>query len=232
MSRKGGDALVTDERVPLDIIRYAALAGFIGPLVSLLFITIAIITTPWFSFYGHALSDLGRWGEPGAAWFNIGVSLAGLCSLTFALGLRKLLGQRSKHENAGTLVLALGAVCLILVGFFALESRTSTITTPGPRDMAHIIVALGFFILTPTGMLLLGWTWLERKPFARMGRFTLLLSLALLVGLVGLFLVGGLEFEALAVPESIAVAMMASWQMGLSYGLRKLDDPETTASRK
>lgn len=48
---------------------------------------------------------------------------------------------------------------------------------------------------------------------------TLPAGIALLVGLFALMAMGGLEQKGLAIPESIAVAIMSCWQMGMSVRL-------------
>jgi hypothetical membrane protein len=66
--------------------RKFALFGLVGPLIAILFVIIAIIFSPWFSWWDNALSDLGHSVQSLAApWFNFGLLLSGFFIIFYSL---------------------------------------------------------------------------------------------------------------------------------------------------
>lgn len=63
-----------------------ALLGLLGPLTAILFVTVAIIFSPWFSWWNNALSDLGHSVRREAApWFNFGLLLSGFIIILYPI---------------------------------------------------------------------------------------------------------------------------------------------------
>ncbi len=68
--------------------RTAGLFGVAGPLIIFVFVSVSILNSPWFSFAGNWLSDLGV-NETSALIFNSGLVIGGLLILLFSLEFRK-----------------------------------------------------------------------------------------------------------------------------------------------
>lgn len=200
---------------PYSKLRLAALCGMVGPPLGLLFMAVAILTTPWFSFTDNALSDLGSWGEPGAVWFNVGVMLAGALSASFVyMGIRPLvrhLNDRSSELEGlnGKMVdrpmriivlLASGTGGLFLIGIFTVDDY-----------LFHVIMALLFFLCTPIGIIELGHL-LKTMDQIMLGNISIWMGG---LGLLFALLVIGSEMvgeNGIVIPELILVIILASWQ--------------------
>jgi hypothetical membrane protein len=67
--------------------RKYALFGLLGPLTVILFVLIAIIFAPWFSWLDNALSDLGNSivHIETAPWFNFGLLLSGFFMILYSI---------------------------------------------------------------------------------------------------------------------------------------------------
>ena len=115
-------------------IRVAALLGVLAPLVAFASILIAIQASPWFSWTGNALSDLGV-GEA-AALFNGGLIASGLMLTPLPLALYDI--SRSKLERVVALLLLLSALLLSSIGFF-----------PESCGRLHLYVSVAFFLTLP-----------------------------------------------------------------------------------
>jgi len=64
--------------------RNYALFGLLGPSTAIIFVLIAIIFSPWFSWWNNALSDLGHSvHSEAAAWFNFGLLLSGFFMILY-----------------------------------------------------------------------------------------------------------------------------------------------------
>ena len=138
--------------------KLSGLCGIVGPTSALLLIFIAVSRAQWFSWTDNALSDLGV-SEVGYL-FNSAVIFAGVLNFFFALGVNRAYGQ-DRLSRVGSIILILGGASLGLVGVFTEES-----------PVIHGLVALGYFILFPVALILLGYS--LHKNDRNYGFFTIL----------------------------------------------------------
>ena len=109
------------------------ICGAAAPAILILFVSLAIISNPSFSWEDNALSDLGI-SDVSAAYFNGGVFISGALLLFFSFfGL-----SYPRMKNALRILFAISFISLSLIGIFTLDY-------PGE----HTIVAVTFFMLTP-----------------------------------------------------------------------------------
>lgn len=156
-------------------------------------VLLATFLSQGFRWDADALSDLGV--RDVAPLFNGAVLLGGLLTVPFAVGLREYL-PRSRGANAGSIIVAIGGLSLAFVGIF-------TLATPG----LHAAVALGYFVLVPVGLLVIGASQRATRPrwFAiGTGVAALFAILVLPVALLG-------QPVGFAVPEIIEALILAAW---------------------
>lgn len=173
----------------MEIGKLAGVCGVAAPLVLVGSILLAVWVSPWFSFTGNALSDLGA-HEGSDLIFNSGLMLAGVLLAGFGLGLLGVL-QRIAGRAAGGLALADG-VALFGIGLF-----------PETAGRIHFYFSVAFFVLLPLFSLALA------AHFFRAGRKRLALAalaVAVVAGAPWAF-----EWSGLAVPESISGGVASAW---------------------
>ncbi len=123
--------------------RVSGVCGIASPLVGLTVISVAVASSPWFSWTENDLSVLGVEGST-TLLFNRGLILAGLLSLIFAIGLRKNL-LSSRPGQLGVVSLLLGSVALSAAGIF-----------PRTINLPHDAASIAFFVFIALGLLLVG----------------------------------------------------------------------------
>ncbi len=104
----------------------ATYCGIAGTIVSLGTITVAtIVASPeTFTWQGHALSDMGRYGTPTFPLFNGGLIVGGLLGLPFAW--RCWITSRNALERVGVGLLATAVVGRSASGSSFSSTRPST----------------------------------------------------------------------------------------------------------
>ena len=136
------------------LLRYAGILGIAGPLTGALTVVLAIHYSPWFSWTGNYLSDLGGdwgaseiWTSRGNAGliFNIGIFLTGLMGAGFSALIIKSGVMVKKDALFGVKLLFVSMLGLTGVGLFP--------ETTGPL---HILSALTFFMLSPIALIATG----------------------------------------------------------------------------
>ena len=165
----------------------SALFGLISPVLGFAFISISIISSPWFSWDKNAISDLGHsLMSDVSIILNFGLLLTGLMLIIYAV-----LALRREAKWTG--------YCLILSGF-ALQLIATFDEVYG---YPHQVVSILFFISLIIMSIL----------YAFEGKSRLAAS-AFIVILVcwALFLVGGYH-SGIAVPEVISSIAVSSWIM-------------------
>ena len=147
------------------------LAGFLGPLIGLISIPIAVLLLPGFSWQSNPLSDLGSWFRTdlgnlqilSAVVFNGGLIVGGLLLLYFTVSFfRMLIDWPTKIA-----MIAFMATCIFLasVGIFSEDF-----------PLPHVLAALGFFLSIPIALGIAGLAWLRFRELRLFAIFTLVLS--------------------------------------------------------
>ncbi|MFX1481768.1 MAG: DUF998 domain-containing protein [Promethearchaeota archaeon] len=141
------------EREKCPTMKFPGIMGVFGPLIALGSITVAILLSlSWFTWDGHALSDLGNYdnGLPAAIVFNVGLVLSGLLLLAFTLCFsRAILDLPTK---VGLVPFLIALVFLILIGAFSENA-----------GVIHYYVSVGFFGSFPFAMWFVGLVWLRYR---------------------------------------------------------------------
>jgi hypothetical membrane protein len=189
------------------LIRLGGLCGILGSVLSLVMVFAATVISPWFRWDTNALSELGV-GEVSLV-FNSAVVIGGVLNFIFALGARKYLSER-RVVRIGAALVMLSSVCLALVGIFTVAYH-----------FAHAIVSLGYFVLAPTGFILIG-LGTERDTIRTLSIVTGIAALLAILILPMIFLV--VPFKVgFAVPEMIEALILAAWIVFM--GVRLLRAP-------
>jgi hypothetical membrane protein len=178
-------------------LRLAGLCGVIGPLVALSSIALAVERSPWFSWTGNAMSDLGARANS-SALFNTGLIVGGVLIAVFALGLRKSLKSRA-IGNAGALAFLLTAAALCSVGIF-----------PETAGDIHRYVSVVFFVLLVISL------WLVGAALVQLGERGL--GLVIIIAGVVAATVWAYPWPAEAIPE--LVAALAASACSITLGVR------------
>lgn len=173
--------------------RNYALLGILAPLTAIIFISAAILLSPWFSWGSNALSDLGRSaatdGAPKsevAPLFNFGLLLCG-----FLIILYSFTSFRSHAKYTS---------CVLLVAGLALQSVATFDEVYGGL---HFLVSVLFF--AALGFASISYCVEKRSVLA---------FAALVIGSVS-WLLYGLEIYSagIAVPETISSIATVTWIM-------------------
>jgi hypothetical membrane protein len=120
--------------------------GLSSAAVPLAAIFISISLSPWFTWTGSFLSDLGRDGFP-ALVFNAGLIAGGVMGTAFACLILKMGFYQSR---LGMRLFVLATFFLIFVGAFPVQTNTP-----------HTAASVAFFLLSTASLLLVGFA--ERK---------------------------------------------------------------------
>jgi hypothetical membrane protein len=159
---------------------------------------LALAQAPWFSWWDHALSDLGT--RPASApWFNGAMLLAGVLGLGFAAGFP---ASQRPAGRAGRALLGAAFLGLVGVGLF-----------PADLGLAHDVAAGLYFVAAPMGVLALGHD--ARTQGARAwARLCTVLGAAALGGFVALGVAMRLAGAGgIAIPEAWHVAFLVAWAL-------------------
>ncbi len=93
--------------------RKYALFGLLGPSTAILFVLLAILLSPWFSWWNNALSDLGHSLQSEvAALFNFGLLLSGFFMILYPIMIFR------KHAKYTSYFLVLAGLSLQLIATF------------------------------------------------------------------------------------------------------------------
>jgi len=147
------------------------LVGFLGPLVALVFVLLAILLAPNFDWATDALSDLGHWFRTDigpnpairAAVFNGGLIIGGIMSVYYFLTLIQA------TTDLPSKIVFLGPV---MVGVFLAGVGIFSENIP----IGHLITALGYFFSIPISAALIGLAWLRLKEVRIYGVISFLLA--------------------------------------------------------
>jgi hypothetical membrane protein len=198
----------------LQLNRVAGAIGIVASTLPLAMIFVSTFLEKSFSWNKNALSDIG---VSQLAWlFNSALVFGGLLNLLFAIGLRRYL-NKIRRVKAGVSLLIVSSISLTLVGVFT-ENYA----------LVHALVALGYLLLAPLGVILIGLG--EKRRAIRkislvLGVFALL-SLIILPGVVF-----GLNLQVgFAVPEFLEALFLSAWTICCSLELLRYKCPNTISA--
>jgi len=184
-------------------IRVAGLSGIIGSILPLIMVLSSTALEKTFSWNKDALSDIG---VSSLAWlFNSALIVGGLLNLLFAFGLSKYLG-RTSWLKAGVLLIIISSISLALVGVFTEN-----------YSIIHGLVALGYLLLTPLGLLCIGWGE-KRREFGKISGLLGMTALLTIMVLPIIVFVANLQI-GFAVPEFIESLVISIWIFWVSLKL-------------
>jgi hypothetical membrane protein len=178
------------------IIRLTGFMGMAAPVVGFTMIFFSIRLSPWFSWTGNALSDLGRSGF-GSIPFNSGLPMTGAVMMVFSAGLFELtrgywVGQAGSclHLLASSILVALGIANINV-------------------EPWHRILSVSLFITLPLAMATMSvYAYRNRlKKYAYIGAATSLIAV----------LVWAIDWPGVAIPEAISALALTAWQVPLAY---------------
>ncbi|MFH1328599.1 MAG: DUF998 domain-containing protein, partial [Candidatus Bathyarchaeota archaeon] len=179
------------------------ISGVISSTVPLAMILVSTVLEGSFSWNKNALSDIGVSSQ---AWlFNSALVVGGLLNLLFVFGLRNYLGK-TRCLKIGVLLLLVSNISLSLVGVFTEN-----------YDIVHGLVALGYLLLTPCGLICIGLGEKRRE----LGKVSLVLGITALLAIFGLpmiVFVANLQI-GFAVPEFAESLVLSIWTFWVSLKL-------------
>lgn len=165
--------------------RIYAIFGLVGPLIAIFFVIIAIIFSPWFSWWDNALSDLGYSGQSLAApWFNFGLLLSGFFIIFYSL-----MSFRSNAKYTSYFLVIVGLSLQLIATFDEVYG------------LLHFLVSVLFF--TTLGFASTSYA-VERKSVVAL--------VALVIGSASWILYGvKLIDTGIAVPEALSAIAVFVW---------------------
>ncbi|MDZ7731145.1 MAG: DUF998 domain-containing protein [Natrialbaceae archaeon] len=172
------------------MLRLMNLAGLLAPIVAFSFIFAAtFVHSSWFTWPGHALSALGSHQHDPNWIYNLGLALAGVLGVIFAI---RLFGY-FEHlvSRLGSLSFMVGIFNLTLVGVFH-----------GGMDY-HNLVTMLFYTLSFLGVLVIGIG--EVLDGDRLGYAWII---GVIVGLILTYLASQ-TFDGAAIPEMVGAVLYA-----------------------
>jgi len=171
--------------------KVAGICGILIPVVVFTCISLAILSSPWFTWTQHALSDLGV-KEQSPFFFNIGMILGGLFGIFFSLGLLRVLSNK-----IGAFLLLVSSIALIGIGLFP-----ETVVT------LHFLTSAAFFIFITVAFLVLGLT-IKHNQFERsVGVLALVFAVVALMSTVLL-----IPLDGIAITEALCCFPAFVWCM-------------------
>ncbi len=191
----------------LKLIRLSGISGIISSTLPLIIILASTVLEESFSWNRNALSDIG---VSHLAWlFNSALVIGGLLNLLFAVGLRSFI-DKTVWLKIGVSLIIVSSISLALVGVFT-EYYSGI----------HVLVALGYLLLTPLGLICIG----GREMSRQIGKVSLVLGIAALLTIFGLPIitfVANLQM-GFAVPEFMESLVLSVWTFWVSLKLIKAD---------
>src|SRR3972149_4431337 len=173
----------------------AGLCGIVGPIISLSFIEIAIIYSPWFNWFKNALSDLGV--HEAALIFNSGLIIGGILTTIFAIGLMPIF-RKQVLGFIGSFTRGLSSISLCAIGIF-----------PESAGRIHFYISVCFFSLLVISLFFIGVALVRKSSQRYFGFFSILAGLVAAAAWV-------IPHEGVAIPEITASVAGSVWAIVLS----------------
>lgn len=121
--------------------KHFAIAGILAPLLYFSMVIILGLLEPSYSHMTKMMSILGGVGGIRGLVFNLGVSLVGVLSILFAIGLHKSINQ-GKGSKIGPILLSIGGIGLIGSGIFHCNlDCVNVIVEKNPIGSLHMLSA-------------------------------------------------------------------------------------------
>jgi hypothetical membrane protein len=190
-------------------IKFAGLVGIVAPILGLSVVFASTLLWEDFSWSSNALSDLGV--SQVASLFNYSLILVGILNFVFAIGFVKAYAK-SVLFYLGSILLTLGGGSLSLVGVFTED-----------YGALHGYVSLGYFVLFPIAMILVGFAFVKMNMRIK-GYLSVLAGITALVVILSALILRwhtllGLGF---AVPEIAEAFVIAAWIIWMGISLVRL----------
>lgn len=187
--------------------KIGAAAGFLGPVVSYIFIFSAIASYPSFSWTNNALSDLGIVPGLTSVLFTIGLLSGGVLALLFTvLGLYRFVRKNSLGK-VGSGFFAVANTALVCIGIFNEN-----------YFIAHVVFSVLFFVSTPIALFVL------TAAFNKKGNHNLM-ALSVATGVVAaapwILRIAVAYVSNVAIPETISGLAVSLWIVVLSARILK-----------
>ena len=194
-------------------VKVTVLCGVFAPIVAFTCIGLAIYYSPWFTWTGNWLSDLGGisgekpiWAARGVASviFNFGLIITGIMGLMFASVVRKISILNTRLGRIGTLLLVIDISALTAIGIF-----------PETTGYLHSLASIIFFSLIPLSLLPIGFV-LRNSTEKLIGLFVILIGIISLCSLSLIFIPQPWGGNAIAEMFPIVSIAMFAIVMGIS----------------
>jgi hypothetical membrane protein len=183
-------------------LKTSGICGMITPIITYMFILLAINSYSRFDWANNALSDLGIVGGITSILFNSGLIIGGILSLFFATGLFKFLRDAIIGKIGGFLFI-LNAFALAAIGVF-----------PENFGRIHFYVSIAFFVLSPMAMFFLCGAFIQMRKL-KLGLLTFLAALiAVLVWIIHMAISFG---KGVAIPEALSARPTSVWSIIVGF---------------
>ena len=187
------------------LIRVGGGCGILGPVVALSLVLLAVASSPWFTWEGNALSDLGHYFRVDigpnplirAIIFNAGLIITGLIMMYFTLLFMK--NTKDIPTKIGLLPFVAAIIFLIAIGVFSENFPP-----------IHFNVSVGFFFSFPWAMWFVGLNWLR---FPSLRWFSLI---SILLPFISIYL-WMLPWDGVAIPELLTAFTAIAWVWIVNY---------------
>ncbi len=184
-------------------------AAIVGTIIALGCIFTAIGLSPWFTWLGNALSDLGNYdnGLSAAIVFNSGLIMGAV----FVFDATILLIKRIKdiYTRIGFGIYLVSTMFLIAIGIFSKNV-----------GLIHFLVSVGFFATFPFAMWAIGLSWLRFRSIIWFSIISLLLPFISFY-LWSITFDGGAPWTGVAIPEILTASTIIAWLWTIVFLLRR-----------
>ena len=204
------------------------MCGVASPLVYLATVLLGDWGTPDYSHISMAVSELSEVGAPMAGPCSLGFSISAVLALVFGFGVWRVAAEYDGPMHmSGALLMAYGAMALLLATVFPMDPLGTPLTFPGTMHL--VFVAISAFILL--GAILFG-GWALRGRVTGFWTFSVLTAVAMLTGgaAAGAVLAFSLPLQGLA--ERVTLASYLAWMLVLSLVLLRGPAIKPAAARR